>query len=86
MTPRDIREDLEPGAGEDIIALAERLQRSTPLPSASFRGELGRRFADRPRGRISRARARLVVAACSASGTLLLVIGAVGASGHGPFG
>jgi hypothetical protein len=86
MTPRDIREDLEPGIGEDVIALAERLREARPLPSASFRGELGRRFVGRPQRLLSRARARSVVAACSASGTLLLAIGAVGASGHGPFG
>ncbi len=80
--PRNIREDLEPGAGDEIVALAERLRQERPLPSPSFRGELGRRLAARPLRRLSPMRARALIAAYSASGTLLLVVGAIGASSH----
>jgi hypothetical protein len=80
--PRDIRDDLEPGAGDDLIALAERLRAARPLPSPAFRGELGRRLAGASRRRLSPARARALIAAYSASGTLLLVIGAIGAAAH----
>ena len=80
--PRDIRDDLEPDVGEDIILLAERLRASRPLPNPTFRGELGRRLASRSRRRLRPARARALIAAYSASGTLLLVIGAIGAAGH----
>jgi hypothetical protein len=81
----DIRRDLEPGAGDDLIALAERLRDSRPLPNPTFRGELGRRLAVRARHRGPR-RIRALIAAYSFAGTLLLVIATVGAAGHGPIG
>jgi hypothetical protein len=83
VTPeRDIRDDLEPGIGDDVVALAERLRDSRPLPNPVFRGELRRRLMGRPRGRFDAIGVRARIAACSVSGTLLLVIGAVGAAGH----
>jgi hypothetical protein len=84
MTPqRDIRDDLEAGAGDDLVALGEHLLESRPLPSPAFRGELGRRLASRPKRQLGATRARALIAAYSGAGTLLLVVGAVGASGHG---
>jgi hypothetical protein len=82
----DIRGDLEPGVSDDIVALAERLRDSRPRPSPAFRGELGRRLSGRPRSRLSRARARVLVGAYSAAGVLLLAVGAIGAAGHGGVG
>jgi hypothetical protein len=83
MTPdRSITDDLEPDAEPEILALAERLLVSRPLPSPAFRGELGRRLAGRRSRRLSPARARAMIAAYSASGTALLVVGAVVATSH----
>ena len=85
MTERDIRDDLEPGAGEDLIQLAERLRASRPLPSPAFRGELGRRLAARSR-HSNPLRVRAQIAAYTFSGTLLMIVGTVSAAGHGPLG
>jgi hypothetical protein len=82
--PHDIRDDLEPGADEEILRLAERLRAGRPLPHPAFRGELGRRLQARsPR---IRARVRLQIAGYATSGGLLLLIGAISASGTGPLG
>jgi hypothetical protein len=83
---RDIREDLGPEAPDDLIALAERLERERPVPTAAFRGELRRRLmtrggaADRP----AHLRARIAAFACS--GSMLLLAGALSAAGVGPLG
>jgi hypothetical protein len=80
--PRDIRQDLEPDAPEELIALAERLARERPVPSASFRGDLRRRLLiqDRPRP----ARLRLLITAYASSGATLLFVGLLSAVGVGP--
>jgi len=83
---RDIRDDLEPDAGDDLVALAQRLVEARPLPNPAFRGELGRHLAGRPRGRLGRVRVRVLVSAYSAAGMILLGIGAIGAAGHGGIG
>ncbi len=79
-----IRDDLGPDATDDIVSLAERLHDARPVPSAAFRGELGRRLASQP-PRLALSRLRLLIATYAASGLVLLVLGAVGAAGHGPF-
>jgi hypothetical protein len=77
----DIRPDLEPPDADELMLLAERLRAARPLPQPAFRGDLGRKLAaGSPR---VRARIRILVAAYAGSGTLLLVIGALGA-GAGP--
>ena len=81
---RDIRLDLEPGAPDELIRLAERLERERPVPSASFRGELRRRLVG---GQHTRpARLRLMIAGYAGSGSLLLLVGAASAAGIGPLG
>ncbi len=81
---RDIRLDLEPGTPDELIALAARLQRERPVPSAGFRGQLRRRLIG---GQISRpARLRLLIAGYAGSGSLLLLAGAASAAGVGPLG
>jgi hypothetical protein len=80
-----IRDDLEPDADPALLALAARLRDARPLPNPTFRGELGRRLSRR-RSPWSRARIRATIAAYSASGTFLLLVGAISASGHGPVG
>jgi hypothetical protein len=85
MTDLDfIREDLGPEATDDIVSLAARLRDARPLPSAAFRGELGRRLASQP-PRLALGRLRLLIATYASSGGVLLVLGAIGAAGHGPF-
>lgn len=82
-SPRDIRDDLEPGAGEDLVRLAERLRDERPIPSPVFRGELGRRLARQRQSRLSTRVARRLIAAYATAGTALMAIAALGASGHG---
>lgn len=81
---RDMRLDLEPGTPDELIRLAERLERERPVPSASFRGELRRRLVAGQRTRP--ARLRLMIAAYAGSGSLLLLAGAASAAGIGPLG
>jgi len=83
---RDIRGDLEPDAPEDLVRLAERLQRERPVPAAGFRGELRRRLlaGEALRGRPRRLRA--LIAGYASAGMLLLLMGALSATGTGPLG
>jgi hypothetical protein len=88
MTPdRDISADLEGGTTDDVIRLAERLERERPVPSAAFRGELRRRMLTGARPPRSRpARLRVSITAYASAGSLLLVVGAISAAGVGPLG
>ena len=87
MSPdRDIRDDLEPGAPDDVIRLAERLERERPVPSASFRGDLRRRLLAGELGRTRPARLRLLIASYAGAGSALLLIGVASAAGIGPLG
>jgi hypothetical protein len=62
--------------------LADRLAGERPVPSAGFRGALGRRLAARDPGYGPRPeRLRLIVAGYLAAGSLLLVLGALSATG-----
>jgi hypothetical protein len=85
VTPqRDIRDDLEPHAPDELIRLAERLQRERPVPSAGFRGELRRRLLAEGSASARPRRLRTLIAAYSAAGSLLLLLGALSAAGAGP--
>jgi hypothetical protein len=87
MTPdRDIRADLEPDAPDDLIRLAERLERERPVPSAAFRGGLRRRLLAGETTRSRPARLRLLITGYATAGSLLLVVGAASAAGVGPLG
>ena len=64
--------------------IAARLERERPVPRAAFRGELGRRLADRSHRQLRSTRPRLLVTAYAGSGALLLAIAAIGLAGVGP--
>jgi len=68
----------------DIDDLEHRLVQERPVPSAAFRGELGRRVADAHRGHTATARVRIQIAACAGSGTFLMAAAALGVLGAGP--
>jgi len=85
---RDIRDDLEPGAPEELIRLAERFEQARPVPSAAFRGDLRRRLLA---GRLALphprpARLRLLIGGYAGAGSMLLLAGAASAGGLGPLG
>jgi hypothetical protein len=85
--PYDIRQDLEPDSGEDLVALGNRLLDARPVPRPAFRGDLGRRLAARSARRgLGGAQLRALIAANGLAGLLLLVVGAVSAAGVGPLG
>jgi hypothetical protein len=87
MSPdRHIRDDLEAGVPDDVIRLAERLERERPVPSASFRGALRRRLLAGDLVRTRPARLRLLIASYASAGSALLLIGAASAAGLGPLG
>ncbi len=81
---RDIRSDLEADAPEDLVRLAERLQRERPIPAAQFRGELRRRLLAGERRHQRPARLAVLIRAYAVSGAVLLLIGALSAAGAGP--
>jgi hypothetical protein len=74
----DIATELGPGERE----LADRLDGERPLPAAGFRGALARRLAARDPGYGPRPeRLRLIVGAYLGAGSLLIVLGALSATG-----
>jgi len=83
---RDIRADLEPGAPDELVRLAERLERACPVPSAAFRGALRHRLLAGQGPSARPARLRLLITGYASGGALLLLIGAAGAAGLGPLG
>lgn len=69
----------------DLDPIADRLRSERPAPSPAFRGELRRRLSVQTRAApTSPMRLRLAIAACAASGALLLAIAAIGLAGIGP--
>jgi len=87
MTPaRDVSDDLEDGAPEELIQLAERLERERPVPTAAFRGTLRRMLlhGDPPRSRP--AQLRLLITGYVSAGSALLVVAALSVAGVGPLG
>jgi len=83
---QDIRIDLEAGAPNELVSLAERLERERPLPTPAFRGELRRRLLFDPSARARPARLRLLIAGYAGAGSLLLLAGAASVAGAGPLG
>ena len=83
---RDIRADLEPDVPEELIRLAERLDRERPVPAAAFRGDLRRRLLAGETSRTRPARLRLFIASYAGAGSALLLVGAASAAGLGPLG
>jgi hypothetical protein len=83
---RSIRMDLEPGTAEQLISLAERLERERPVPSAGFRGQLRRHLLADEASRSRPARLRLLITGYASTGSLLLLLGAMSAAGIGPLG
>ncbi len=86
MTRRDIGADLEPGASDELIALAERLDRERPVPSAAFRGALRRRLVAGGASHARPARLRLLITGYAGAGSALLLLGAASVAGIGPLG
>jgi hypothetical protein len=61
------------------------LRHNRPVPSAAFRGDLGRRLAGRAARRGRPARLWLTVAGSASLGSALLAVAAIGVAGSGPF-
>jgi hypothetical protein len=85
-TGRDIRDDLEPGASDELIHLAARLDSERPVPTAAFRGALRRRLLAGDVMHSRPARLRLLITGYASAGSTLLLIGAASAAGIGPLG
>jgi hypothetical protein len=79
--PRD--PDVDPTLDSGEQELGERLERERPVPSAGFRGALGRRLAERDPGFGPRP-AWLVPIVCSSFGTglVLIALSALSATGR----
>lgn len=87
MSPdRGSRNDLEPNAPEELVRLAERLERERPVPTAAFRGDLRRKLLADGATHRRPARLRLLISGYATAGTLLLLVGAASAAGIGPLG
>ncbi len=80
------REDLGPDASDDLVTLAHRLLDERPLPAPAFRGELRRHLESRSHKLRPRTAVRRLIAGYAASGTALMVVGAISAAGAGPLG
>ena len=78
-------DDLEPGIKPDerdtLLELGDRLERSRPVPSAAFRGDLRRMVVGH---RPPLPFLRLRIAACLVSGAALLLVATFGVTGSGP--
>ena len=83
---RDIAHDVESGTPEELISLAERLERERPVPAACFRGDLRRRLEAAGSRHARPRRLRALITGYASVGSLLLVLGAVSAAGAGPLG
>lgn len=83
---RDVRDDVEPGAPDELIGLAEWLERERPVPAAAFRGELRRRLLVSAARRARPAWLGVLIAGYAGAGTLLLLAGAASVAGVGPLG
>ncbi|HEX4466106.1 MAG TPA: hypothetical protein VH025_02875 [Solirubrobacteraceae bacterium] len=87
MSPdRDMRADLEPEDADELIVLAERLNRERAIPTAAFRGELRRRLLAASGAHKRPARLRLLITSYAGGGAVLLLAGAASAAGIGPLG
>jgi hypothetical protein len=69
-----------------LDAIAERLQRERPVPSAGFRSRLrSSLLKGSPQGGDAVARTRIFAFSCAGLGTLLLAVAALGTASIGPF-
>ena len=84
--PRDIRDDFEPDAPDELLRLAERLEHERPVPSAAFRGDLRRQLMTRSLQPPRPARLRALITGYASAGAVLLLVGAMSAAGTGPLG
>lgn len=85
MTPEsDIRSDLGPDPPDEVVRLAERLQRDRPVPSAGFRGELRRRLLAGEASFARPRRLRALITGYATAGLVMLLLGALSAAGGGP--
>lgn len=82
----DHERDLGAGTPAELIALAERLDRERPVPSAAFRGELRRGLLLHAGARGRPTRLRALIVGSAGAGSLLLAIGAASVAGIGPLG
>ncbi|GIK78861.1 MAG: hypothetical protein EDQ89_00810 [Acidobacteria bacterium] len=81
----DLGPDARPGEAEALLALADRLERGRPVPSAGFRGELRRQLLARVPSRPARPhRLGALIGAYTGSGALLLAVAVLGVAGVGP--
>lgn len=72
---------------DDLAGLARRLREARPVPAPEFLGRLRRAIADAQTSNVEAAsRVRARIAGFALAGTLLLVLGVIGAGGAGPFG
>jgi hypothetical protein len=77
--------DIDPAAPGELAELGARLRRERGQPPAAFRSGLRGRLAGRaPRPRPEGL--RTLIARYAAGGTVLFLLGALGAAGAGPFG
>ena len=82
---RELRDDLEPHDGDELLSIGERLMASRPVPRAAFRGDLRRLLVD---GSPARSRPPMLwarIGASFAAGMLLLAVAGIGVGGAGPF-
>jgi hypothetical protein len=87
MSPdRDIRSDLEAGAPDELLHLAQRLDRERPVPSAAFRGDLRRRLLAGGSPYRRPARLRLLITGYASAGSALLLVATASVAGIGPLG
>lgn len=83
----DLPSDLEGSERKTLSVLGVRLTARRAVPNPAFRGDLRRRLGDLGRGRRGQRveAVHALVASYVASGLLLLVVGAAGLAGIGPF-
>jgi hypothetical protein len=86
--PSDFEPGVPPAERVRLAEVADQLERDRPVPRAAFRGDLRRLLADGGRGSVvtTASRWRVLVAAYSGLGALLLAVAAIGLAGAGPFG
>ena len=85
--PHDTAGDAESERSQDLARLAQRLRQARPVPTPAFVARVRRAVIDTGTSEIetpSRLRAR--IAAYALAGTLLLLLGVLGAAGVGPLG
>ena len=84
-TELDRESEATPQEREQLMLLADRLERDRPIPASGFRGRLRRSLLGGFESRARRPqRLRALVTAYAGSGFVLLAIATLGVSGVGP--